>query len=176
MDPTQTRVAAEQLVAVRTEFRNLKKRSANLSVTASRAGLFHLNPALRTGVYVDAGVALGTYFPVTGRAQLTGVFPEKRLKQLRASDASVQLWIAGETVDISRSGDISVIQESVTDVEQGDRSYRITLQVDMPPADLIGKDMWAKIDMGPVPIHTHIKLICDDLLRSFRTAQLQQLS
>ena len=44
------------------------------------------------------------------------------------------------------------------------------------PAELLGKDHWIKVNMGPLPVYGHIKLFFDDLERSYHNAQLLQLS
>ena len=172
-DPARHAVALEALTAAEARVADLAARIAALEIRAPSAGLFAADAALVRGSYRGDGAVLAAFHPATGRAILTGPFPEAHITHFDTSAPRTTLRVDDGFIDTPGR---AVLETVVTlDQETGARNYRLVIPVAETPAQLRGRALLLRVEMAPAPLWQHGAHWIRQIKQRFRDAQLSEM-
>lgn len=168
--PAKAAVAREQVETLEQQLQVSRYELAELELT-SGSGRFLPRSGLARGAYLASGEPLGAFLPDTGRARLTGQFPERYVQKFQQGLTGVELRHAGqyEILEISTTELLAI---PAVDRVGGGRSYKLVTEVGTPPAALAGQPGLLRLRFEAEPLAAHVVFWFRGLVVRFREAQI----
>lgn len=166
-DPTQARLAEEQVANLEGRLAILDEQGHALDITLPGRAMFLPLDGLGRGRYLQPGQPIGFALPVSGEARMTGAFPERyvRLMQNGVRDAEMRLAGRYEMIDHAR---LSLVEIPSVDQAAGTRSYALHVTLARPAADVMGAPADIRLRFGSDPLWRHIVFFGEGLVARYR--------
>jgi hypothetical protein len=166
-DPTQARLAAEQLASLEERAALLTRREAALTVALGEPSVFVPVDTLERGAWLAAGDPLGAALPLAGGARMTGPFPERyvQLMQNALRDAELRMGGTFEPVALDR---LDLVAVPSVDEASGTRSYALDVTLRHAPAEMMGRPADLRLRFGSDPIWRHVVFVAEGVLARYR--------
>jgi putative peptide zinc metalloprotease protein len=170
-DPAKAKVAADNVASAGSKLAILKRDRDRLAISLPKAGVWVPLAAPKPGEYLADGMILGALYPTDGSTLLTGAFPERFVEKFDDSLASLEIRFGGQFLTVPYEA-AKLVEEVGLDAQSGTRSFTLKLSIPLPPADLAGQDVSARVVFAAEPIWNHLAFWLQGRIAAFRDAQI----
>jgi hypothetical protein len=173
-EPVRAATARERVHSLSTQIAQLEYRIAQETLRAEVSGVFVPRSDLQSGTRLEAGSALGAYYPDSGNARLSGRFPERYVHYYRDGVQAAELRFGGEyyPLDVMQL----TLQERVSiDRQSGQRLYVIQVTAPLPPAEIMSGAARLRLDFRTEALWQRAVFHVRGLLQNLQDARLSEI-
>ncbi|EAR53088.1 hypothetical protein OG2516_11511 [Oceanicola granulosus HTCC2516] len=174
VNEARAQVARSQLDAFEERLALSRQSIDALVRTAPGPGTFVAAPGLQRGAWLTEGAPYGTFLPDAASARMRADFPEAWLR--RFEDGAVrgelrsEIGVLGPVLDKDA---MSLVERAQRDDESGVRSFALTAEVPLPPAEAASSRIHMRLVFPREPAWRHVLFWGEGLVETFREAQLR---
>lgn len=171
--PAETRAALEQVGGLQEQIALAACERTALRHLAPEAGVQIGYSSFKPGQFINAGDVFGAFYPDTGPARLSGLFPERYVTKFQNGATAAVLRMGGHYTDLDPRA-ISLQAVLSFDRESGTRSYLVKTDLEAAPSSLIGVPGDLKLVFAAEPLLRHGLFWFDGLIANLREAELME--
>lgn len=173
-EPLRAATARQRVNVLRSQINQQQFRLQGEILTAVTGGIFVPRPDLHVGAHLEAGVAIGAFYPEQGQAILSGHFPERYVHHYRSGLRAAELRFAGQYHVLDTAS--LILQERITvDQQSGQRLYILQVRVAMPPAEVINGFGRVRLEFRTESLWQRMAFHARALLQNLQDARLSEL-
>lgn len=171
VDPAKAKVAADNIASAESKLAILKRDSERLAIRLPEDGVWVFAGTPKPGEYLPDGKIIGALYPSGGDTLLTGAFSERYVEKFDDSLASIEIRFGGRFLSVPLDA-AKLVEEVGVDAQSGIRSFTLKLSVPLPPAELVGQDVSARVVFAAEPVWKHMAFWLQGKIAAFRDAQI----
>ncbi|MBP1853402.1 site-2 protease family protein [Rhizobium halophytocola] len=170
-DQSKAQAALRQISDLKARLDIVETSISQLSIHASRDGIFVRTTKASKGEQLIAGAPLGQLLPEQGHSVFAGDFPEQYVAKFQQglTGADLRLDTRHNAIDPAT---VHLQQIMSYDQASGTRSYRIQFPLAMAPAAIAGAPGDIRLSFASGTLFDHVRFAFDALIANYRQAQL----